>query len=90
MATAADVNNAMDQACSALLAGNHAEAIRHALIAQAKLIGIPDHVHSGDELTWDREGITRWMEDVRRHQSATQSANGIRRSKIRYAPTSEY
>lgn len=79
MPTYADIETRMTAAVTALDASDYATAIVNATAAQALLAIIPDsekRSHAGGSMTFDREGIERFIAQVRKLQRDATADNG--------------
>lgn len=81
MATAAEINTKVNEAVTAIEAGNWSTALSKLLAAQALLAGKADSrtLTLNTELRWDRNAIDRLILQVRQQQGA---GKGIQRTDL--------
>lgn len=86
MATVSALNTYMAAAQSALSAGNYNDARLQATLAMGELSVIPDGGKGDANLTWSREGIEKFLEQVDRVAIRTRTAQsgGFGAVPIRY------
>lgn len=89
----ADINTAMDAAVSSMTSGDYSNAIAYATKALGLMAVLPDSRHGSGEMRWRTSGVTDFINQVRKLQSASNglgnSAGIMQIQKVNYVNPSE-